>query len=171
VNYGTLSSNAIFRYVTLWNFMEFLVNSKALISFTSFSPYASFPNTPEWQVALSIIVTNSRENHGRKVSWNHLLNNSMSMKNVVFWDVALFRSWVNRRFGGKYRLHLQGRKIREPWTSVSMWLRTVQSPLWKPQIVQFHVHFLTEIIISFWYWATNKFVFGYEISIIWSSMM
>jgi hypothetical protein len=35
------------------------------------------------------------------------------IKNVVFWDVALYRSWVNRRFGGTYRLHLQGRKIRE----------------------------------------------------------
>jgi hypothetical protein len=34
------------------------------------------------------------------------------MKNVVFWDVALCRSWVNRRFGGMYRHHLQGRKIR-----------------------------------------------------------
>jgi hypothetical protein len=35
------------------------------------------------------------------------------MKNVVFWDVALCRFCVNRRFGGTYRLHLQGRKIRE----------------------------------------------------------
>jgi hypothetical protein len=34
------------------------------------------------------------------------------MKNVVSWDVALYSSGVNRRFGGTYRLHLQGRKIR-----------------------------------------------------------
>jgi hypothetical protein len=34
-------------------------------------------------------------------------------KNVVFWDVALYRFCVNRRFGGTYRLHIQGRKIRE----------------------------------------------------------
>jgi hypothetical protein len=34
-------------------------------------------------------------------------------KNVVFWDVSLCRSWVNRHFGGTYRLHIQGRKIRE----------------------------------------------------------
>jgi hypothetical protein len=33
--------------------------------------------------------------------------------------VALCRFCVNRRFGGTYRLHLQGRKIRERWTSVS----------------------------------------------------
>jgi hypothetical protein len=35
------------------------------------------------------------------------------MKNVVFWDVAPCKSCVNRRFGGTYRLNLQGRKIRE----------------------------------------------------------
>jgi hypothetical protein len=31
---------------------------------------------------------------------------------------------TNRRFGGIYRLHLQGRKIRERGTSVSRWLQT-----------------------------------------------
>jgi hypothetical protein len=35
------------------------------------------------------------------------------MKNGVFWDVAPYRSCVNRRFGGTYRLHLLGIKIRE----------------------------------------------------------
>jgi hypothetical protein len=35
------------------------------------------------------------------------------MKNAVFWDVAPCTSCVNWRFGGMYRLHLQGRKIRE----------------------------------------------------------
>jgi hypothetical protein len=40
------------------------------------------------------------------------------MKNAVFWDVAPCRSCVNRRFGGMYRLHLQGKKIRERGTSV-----------------------------------------------------
>jgi hypothetical protein len=33
------------------------------------------------------------------------------MKNAVFWDAASYSSCVNRRFGGTYRLHLQGRKI------------------------------------------------------------
>jgi hypothetical protein len=32
------------------------------------------------------------------------------LKNVVFCDVAPYRYCVNRLFGGKYRLHLQGRK-------------------------------------------------------------
>jgi hypothetical protein len=32
------------------------------------------------------------------------------MKNIVFWDVGLCISWVNRCFGGTYRLHLQGKK-------------------------------------------------------------
>jgi hypothetical protein len=35
---------------------------------------------------------------------------AVTMKNAVFWDVTPCRSCVNRRFGGKYRLHLQGRK-------------------------------------------------------------
>jgi hypothetical protein len=49
---------------------------------------------------------------------------AVTMKNVVFWSVALYRSWVNWRFGGTYSLHLQGRKILERWTSVSRWLQT-----------------------------------------------
>jgi hypothetical protein len=36
------------------------------------------------------------------------------MKNAVFWDVAPCIYVVNRRFGGTYRLHLQG--IRNPRT-------------------------------------------------------
>jgi hypothetical protein len=43
----------------------------------------------------------------------------VTMKNAVFWDVAPCRSCVNRRFGGTYRLHLQGRKIRDRGTSLS----------------------------------------------------
>jgi hypothetical protein len=42
-------------------------------------------------------------------------------KNAVFWDVAPCRYCVNRLVGGIYRLHLQGRKIRERGTSVSRW--------------------------------------------------
>jgi hypothetical protein len=48
---------------------------------------------------------------------------AVTMKNSVFWDVASCRSYVNRYFGGTYRLHLQGRKIRELWTSVSRCLQ------------------------------------------------
>jgi hypothetical protein len=54
---------------------------------------------------------------------------ALTMKNAVFWDVALCRSsGLNRRFGGTYRLHLHGRKIRERGTRVSRWLQTKQSP-------------------------------------------
>jgi hypothetical protein len=48
----------------------------------------------------------------------------VTIKNAVLWDVAPWRSCVNRRFGGPYRLHLQGRKIRWRGTSVSRWLQT-----------------------------------------------
>jgi hypothetical protein len=40
------------------------------------------------------------------------------MKNAVFRDVAPCSFCVNRRFGGSYRLHLQGRRICERGTSV-----------------------------------------------------
>jgi hypothetical protein len=45
---------------------------------------------------------------------------AVTMKNAAFWDVALCRSCVNRRFGITYRLRLQGRKIRERGTIVSI---------------------------------------------------
>jgi hypothetical protein len=37
----------------------------------------------------------------------------VTMKNALFWDAAPYRPCVNRRFGGTYRLHLQGRNIRK----------------------------------------------------------
>jgi hypothetical protein len=43
------------------------------------------------------------------------------MKNAVLWDVAPCRSSVSRRFRRTYRLHLQGRKIRDRGTIVSKW--------------------------------------------------
>jgi hypothetical protein len=49
---------------------------------------------------------------------------AVTMNNAVFWDVAPCRYCVNRRFGGKYRLNLQGRNTRERGTSVSRWLQT-----------------------------------------------
>jgi hypothetical protein len=55
------------------------------------------------------------------------------MKNAVFWDVAACRSCMNRRFAGTYRLHLQGRKIRERGTSVSRWLQP-RSPSCKTSV-------------------------------------
>jgi hypothetical protein len=51
------------------------------------------------------------------------------VQNAVFWDVEPCRSCVNRRFGGTYRLHLQGRKIRKLETSLSRWLQTEQSAI------------------------------------------
>jgi hypothetical protein len=52
----------------------------------------------------------------------------LRMKKAVFWDVAPCRSGVNRRFGGTYRLHLQGRgEIRKFAREVSV--RDVKSSL------------------------------------------
>jgi hypothetical protein len=47
---------------------------------------------------------------------------AVTMKNVVFWDVALCRYFVNRRFGGTYPSIF--RKTRERGTSVIRWLQT-----------------------------------------------
>jgi hypothetical protein len=44
---------------------------------------------------------------------------AVTKKNAVYWDVAPYRSCVKGRFGGMYRLHLQGIKIRERGTSLS----------------------------------------------------
>jgi hypothetical protein len=54
------------------------------------------------------------------------------MKSAVFWDVAPCRSCVNRRYGGTYRLHLQGRNIRERGTSASRWQQSVRSLKYSP---------------------------------------
>jgi hypothetical protein len=51
---------------------------------------------------------------------------AVTMKNVFFWDVAACRFCANRRFGGTYRLYLQGRKIRQRGTSVAaVWMRYI----------------------------------------------
>jgi hypothetical protein len=63
----------------------------------------------------------------------------VTMKNAVFWDVAPCRSCVNRRFGGTYRFHLEGRKIRERGTGVSRWLQT-ESPV--------HTHLSVACVVS-----------------------
>jgi hypothetical protein len=38
---------------------------------------------------------------------------AVTMKNAVFWSMASYRSCENRRFGGKFLIHFQGRKIRQ----------------------------------------------------------
>jgi hypothetical protein len=48
------------------------------------------------------------------------------MKITVFWDVTPCRSYMSWCFGGTYCLHIQGRKIRERETSVSMWQKTAE---------------------------------------------
>jgi hypothetical protein len=50
------------------------------------------------------------------------------MKKAVFWDVVSYRYCVKGRFGGKYRLHLQGRrkeKGRNPRTNQREQVQTV----------------------------------------------
>jgi hypothetical protein len=58
------------------------------------------------------------------VNYFYFSERSSTKRNAVFWDVAPCRSCVNRQFGGTYRLHHQGRKIRERGTSVRRWLQS-----------------------------------------------
>jgi predicted RNA binding protein YcfA (HicA-like mRNA interferase family) len=77
-------------------------------------------------------IISKRTKYRRAICW--LMNGNYSirvevftavtMKNAVFWDVVPCRSCVNRRFRVMYRLHLQGRKIRERGTSLSRGLQT-----------------------------------------------
>jgi hypothetical protein len=46
---------------------------------------------------------------------------SVTMKNAFFLDVVPCRSYVSRRFGGTYRLHLQSRKIHEREKKKGKW--------------------------------------------------
>jgi hypothetical protein len=64
---------------------------------------------------------------------------AMAMKNAVFWDVGSCRYFVNRRFGGTYRLHLQGRRnprainqrervaTRSSWISSTLKMEAIRS--------------------------------------------
>jgi hypothetical protein len=40
------------------------------------------------------------------------------MNVAIFWDIAPYSPNMNRRFGGTYRLHVQGRKLAEQESSV-----------------------------------------------------
>jgi hypothetical protein len=73
---------------------------------------------------------------------NHKINlvgfevfTAVTIKNAFLWDVGPCRSCMNRRFGGTYSLHLQGRKIRERGTCVSRWLQPEEDILHKINLV------------------------------------
>jgi hypothetical protein len=71
------------------------------------------------QAILSEISTTSE--HKPHMKTNSKFENNM--KNAVFWDVEPCTPVVNRRFGGKYCLHLLGRKIPERGTSMRRWMQ------------------------------------------------
>jgi hypothetical protein len=43
---------------------------------------------------------------------------------AIFWDIASCSQYMNRRFGGLYRLHLQGKKLaeQETFAQQTMWI-------------------------------------------------
>jgi hypothetical protein len=57
---------------------------------------------------------------------------AVTMKNTVFWDVTPCCPCKNRRYGGTYRLHHQGGKIRRARNHISMYdLRFSRRWLWR----------------------------------------
>jgi hypothetical protein len=65
---------------------------------------------------------------------------AVTMKNVVFWDVGLCRSCVNRRFGGKHRLHFLPQKWRRYFPSKRRLTQDVHSST--SQKTTFFIHFI-----------------------------
>jgi hypothetical protein len=79
---------------------------------------------------------------------------AVTVKNAVFWDVALCRYCVNQRFGWTYRLHLQGRKICERGTNLSrsetsVHTRYTRCHIQEDSMVQNMDVFLCENVFSF----------------------
>jgi hypothetical protein len=81
----------------------------------------------QWRFNSRLIWTDSLLKQIHLIGTFYFLQVTLSMKNDVVWNVAQGWSCVNRRFGGTYRLHLQGRKIRERGSSLSRWL-SLQPP-------------------------------------------
>jgi hypothetical protein len=46
------------------------------------------------------------------------VENNDTINVVIFWDISQCNPYANRLFGGKYHLHLQGRKLAEQETIV-----------------------------------------------------
>jgi hypothetical protein len=102
---------------------------------------------------------------GPKVNREH----SFGLKNGVFWDVAPCGFCVNRRFGGSYSLHFQGRRtcerslwyMNESWLLDSEYLHEVHNPsygLWN------------EVSSTVYLWSHTPFVWESEL-LISSSVM
>jgi hypothetical protein len=71
-------------------------------------------------VSFQVLCNSSFSNHPTILCKIEVFT-AVTMKKAVFWDVSSCRNCVNRRFGGTYCLHLQGRKMRELGTSVNRW--------------------------------------------------
>jgi hypothetical protein len=76
----------------------------------------------------------------RKIHVKFEIFTAVTMKNTVFWYVEPCISCANRRFLETYRLHLQGRKIRERGTSVSRWLQRMWYNLCFPVYVMLDMY-------------------------------
>jgi hypothetical protein len=51
----------------------------------------------------------------------------MNLKIAIFWDSEPCSPYMNRRFGGKFHLHFQGRKSAEQEINESRWVGKMSS--------------------------------------------
>jgi hypothetical protein len=70
------------------------------------------------------------------------------LKNTVSCHVVPCSSCVNRRFVGLYRLHLQGRKIRERGNSVSRWVQSTATAMKTSNLAFIPLQFATSLVLQ-----------------------
>jgi hypothetical protein len=70
-------------------------------------------NSSKRRISISFYANEGTWNYKTLVQFDVFIG--VTMKNVVFWGVALCRSWANRRFGWTYRLYwVEKSASREP---------------------------------------------------------
>jgi hypothetical protein len=103
--------------------VQFRNNKKSLLAAFKWKQKHFLYYFTSWVPRKRIYILTIYINHVRSEVFTALTTND-----AVFRDVAPCVSCVNRRFGGTYRLNLQGRKIRKRETSVSRWPPLGQEP-------------------------------------------
>jgi hypothetical protein len=92
-----------------------MIEGKCQLSFTLV--LASVP-THTVSVMLTLLMVGNLNIHGSDAKFHPSVNSkgfevftAVVMKSIIFWDMTPCSLSCTRRFGGTYRLHLQGRRI------------------------------------------------------------
>jgi hypothetical protein len=93
-----------------------------------------------------------------------IITNVRTMNNAIFWRRAPCSLYVNRRFGGTYRLDLQGRKSAKQETSLHLVARQNLFIFFSVSFHYMHASFrrkvdglnLMTLVSMFWLWRPHK---------------